>query len=508
MRLSVIFLVLLQISVSASAQHKVVINGTFQNIPAKEISIRSAARSFFFDHFKQGRQNVSFRDNQFKLEVDISSPVIRYLLIETDSQYYQHPLFLAPGYSLTLKLDLDEQNNMVIVSARGIGAKDNQSLLIKSDMNLAHFNKRKDSLPDALFAFIKDETKKDSISLDTYIRKYKPSAAFKEAWQLNIKYSTLKNFHNFSENWKFAIGESYYRNIAHWEKIKSELLAQSPLVNEKALRYDAPNYASFIRVFVGRQKEKLWKEAARNSKNLNPFITEWYGTDFEAGLLAYREDPENLLQQKIVDRYFTGATREYNYVLIIEKALAQSNPNNLQRIYNKLLSSYPNTKYKKMIDPALQTVFKKMENTLNPNMVFIDRSDTLTSFEQVLSHIKGETVLLDMWGTWCAPCREEFDKNLPVIKSHFSKKGLKYMYIANGDLGKEKKWKELISYFKLEGYHILANDTLTQDIMSKVKGEGYPTYVIIKRDGTFEKYKAGYPISREQLIKQVEEALE
>jgi protein-disulfide isomerase-like protein with CxxC motif len=60
---------------------------------------------------------------------------------------------------------------------------------------------------------------------------------------------------------------------------------------------------------------------------------------------------------------------------------------------------------------------------------------------------------------------------------------------------------------KMKGTHILANQGLTYDIMRKVKGSGYPTYIIIKKDGTYELSKAGFPMNRQVLIKQLEEAL-
>lgn len=337
------------------AQNKALIKGSFQNIPVKEIYLRSAAKAFFYNHFKLSTTTASLKNNQFNLEVELTNPIINYLYIQTDSQYYEHPIFIAPGYSLDLKFDLDNQNNLVVITS-GIGAKDNRNLSIKSEMNLSHFTKRKDSLPDALYMFIKEQTQKDSLALSNYIQEHKPSLAFKEAWYINIKYSTLKNYHNFSENWKFSLGESYSRNIAHWEKIKNTLLVRSPLMNEKALRYEAPNYINFIKTFVGRQKEKLWTEAWKDKKS---FITEWYGNDYEAGVVAYSEDPENRLQQKIVDRYFTGACREYLYVLIFDKALATSNPINLENIYDEFSSSYRKSKYKNLLDNYLKEVFEK-----------------------------------------------------------------------------------------------------------------------------------------------------
>ena len=120
---------------------------------------------------------------------------------------------------------------------------------------------------------------------------------------------------------------------------------------------------------------------------------------------------------------------------------------------------------------------------------------------------KGRTVLLDMWGTWCVPCRKEIIENSQPIKSYFAGRGLDYLYIANYDQGNERNWKDLLAYFHLEGTHILANRNLTEDIMKKVAGSGYPTYIIIKKDGSYELSKAGYPMDRQKLIQQLETAL-
>jgi protein-disulfide isomerase-like protein with CxxC motif len=84
---------------------------------------------------------------------------------------------------------------------------------------------------------------------------------------------------------------------------------------------------------------------------------------------------------------------------------------------------------------------------------------------------------------------------------------LDYLYIANFDSNNEDKWKNLIAYFQLDGTHVLANDDLNRSIMEKIKGQGYPTYFIIKKDGSYVLSDAGYPMKRDVLIKQIEGAL-
>ena len=43
--------------------------------------------------------------------------------------------------------------------------------------------------------------------------------------------------------------------------------------------------------------------------------------------------------------------------------------------------------------------------------------------------------------------------------------------------------------------------------MENVKSNGYPTYIIVKKDGSYELSKGGLPMNREILIKQLEEAI-
>lgn len=154
----------------------------------------------------------------------------------------------------------------------------------------------------------------------------------------------------------------------------------------------------------------------------------------------------------------------------------------------------------------MKEIAERQNKKLSPGIKFID-SDLLKSWEDVLMYFKGKTVLVDMWGTWCSPCRQDMDRHSGIIKQYFKNKPLDFFYIANYDTQHEKAWLQLIAYFNLDGYHTLANEVLSEDIMKKVKGKGYPTYIIIHRDGTFELHKRGMGLNRDALIAQLEKAI-
>ena len=196
------------------------------------------------------------------------------------------------------------------------------------------------------------------------------------------------------------------------------------------------------------------------------------------------------------------------YAMLFGDALGEHNPNNIVTIFDRFKQKYPASEYTGWFGPAIDSIKQNEAKPLTADMVFAaDNGTKLNSLEDLLALAKGKTVLLDMWGTWCAPCRNEIHDNGPAIKAYFIGKGLDYFYVANRDLAHTDLWKKLIAYFDMKGTHIMANDSLSKDIMAKVKGTGYPTYVIIKKDGTYEQSKAGYPMKRDVLIKQIEEAL-
>ncbi|MDQ6471797.1 TlpA disulfide reductase family protein [Flavobacterium sp. LHD-80] len=155
----------------------------------------------------------------------------------------------------------------------------------------------------------------------------------------------------------------------------------------------------------------------------------------------------------------------------------------------------------------INEIIEKNKKPLNDKMVFVDKGDQLKTFEEIIGQFKGKTVLIDMWGTWCAPCRKEINEHSKALHDYFKDKDIQFLYVANHDSHNPENWKKFISYESLEGFHILANEALTKDIMTKTKGDGYPTYIVLSKDGSYELSKAGYPMKREVLIQQLESAL-
>jgi thiol-disulfide isomerase/thioredoxin len=481
------------------------VTGILSNIAAKEITISRPVKRLFWNYFKEADITIPVKDGRFKIVLTVDGPEMMHFSC-TDSITHQElsqPLFLSKGYKMTIRFTLN--NKELLVKAQGIGASDNQRFNINSytDLNFDEFFNAKDSLSAGVFTYISKQYKKDSLLFAAYVTAHHPSPAFKKAWKYNLKYEVLNFFYYYSEGGiKFYIGGAYTRNHDQWIDLINRLFKSTALSDDNALISE--NYQQLVRNYILRKKERLWMEWRMNKA---AFLAEWYGTDMAKAEKEYEEDMENKVCQKIIERSFSDKTKEYAYAILFETALQSSNIKNMQFIYADFVKEFPASGYIAKFQPAFSSMFARAKRPLTDKMIFVKDGDKLNTWDSVLSLVKGKTVLLDMWGTWCGPCREQMESHSHAIKEYFKGKGLDYLYIANKDQGQEQKWKELIAYFNLEGSHILANEKLSKDIMSKIKGTGYPTYAIIHRDGSFELSKAGYPMNREVLIAQIEQAL-
>lgn len=464
------------------SQPKLYLSRNFLNQGYREIAL---------DDSKMISQTFNFVEPQF---IDISA----YDNLTKKSLKYS--LYISPGDDLNIIADFSKEELGLEVT--GKGSNNNQPLLNKKfDINTEPFIK--DTLPARIIEEINRNYMLKKANFEAYQQKHRPSKELVRDWNLKLKYGQMYDYYDFKSSMKYNIGEAYYRNIIAWNKVQDSLFTTKDMNNDNALR--VREYLQLTGRFLLRTKEELWKQSQDNPVW---FYKEFYQSDTSSGKKIFQEDMSNDFKERIINKYFTGKTAAYLYAVLLDEALKDADPKNLSLIFNRFKDKFPKDEYVNLFANNVNEVVKKQKQALTDKMVFVkNNGEDLITFDEVLALVKGKTVLLDMWGTWCAPCREDMEKHGKKIKTYFKDKGLDYLYVANFDTNNRKTWKELISYFELEGTHILANNQLTTDIMSKTKGQGYPTYILIKKDATFELLKGGLPQDITKLFDHIDELL-
>ena len=406
-------------------------------------------------------------------------------------------LFLSPGDELFLSADFAKKNNAVTVTGKGSNNNQPEIFALTNGVTQPFHG---DKNPDRVIAALNKQYLLNKSILTNYIKANKPSDAFIKNATDNLKYFVPSNYYAFSHNNNFFKPKE---ELKPWLRIQDSLFATIKLSNDEAL--NICNYDQLVDDFMLRETEAYQMEY-RNHPAL--YYKQWFHTDPVKGDSAYKSWYLGIITKKIVDKYFTGKASEYAYAQAIKyRFSARADYPAVVSIFNYFKKEYPHSVYLKEFNAPIAAIVSKQQKGFSSKTIFVKNNGIqLNTFKDVLAITKGKVALVDMWGTWCTPCRQEIEKNAKKLEEHFKGKNVNFIYVANMDIKREQEWKKAIAYFQIEGMQILANPALTNDIMGKVKSSGYPTYIIIKKDGSYSKTATQLPVNVKALTKEIEAA--
>jgi thiol-disulfide isomerase/thioredoxin len=125
--------------------------------------------------------------------------------------------------------------------------------------------------------------------------------------------------------------------------------------------------------------------------------------------------------------------------------------------------------------PAAAFNFAPSEPKPVPEITFVDGAGK----EVNLADFQGEVVVLNLWATWCAPCRHEMP-SLDRLQARFGGNGLEVVALSldRGDVGKVRAFYEELGISSLAIYHDPDGRAGRE-----LGAPGLPTTIVIDRSG-------------------------
>ena len=123
------------------------------------------------------------------------------------------------------------------------------------------------------------------------------------------------------------------------------------------------------------------------------------------------------------------------------------------------------------------------ETALSEKLLAADGSQQ--TFKDILDKHKGQTLLIEVWASWCGDCV----KAMPKFKELQANNGtVSYMFISMDKTA--DKWKSGIEKHNLKGDHYMALDQMKGVFAKAIDLDWIPRYIIVDKAGKIILYRA------------------
>lgn len=133
-----------------------------------------------------------------------------------------------------------------------------------------------------------------------------------------------------------------------------------------------------------------------------------------------------------------------------------------------------------------------LKNTMAPSFDYVNYKGGKSKLED----FRGKYVYIDLWATWCGPCRAE----IPFLKDaekKYHNKNIEFVSISIDKQTDMEKWKKMITEQQLTGVQLLADKDKDSQFVRDFKVTGIPRFILIDPAGKVVNADAPRPSSPE-----------
>ncbi|MCD2258345.1 TlpA family protein disulfide reductase [Psychroserpens luteolus] len=260
--------------------------------------------------------------------------------------------------------------------------------------------------------------------------------------------------------------------------------------------------------FTAEQKPINWVDYVMEAE-IRPAIVERYNKEdriqfFKLDTIHHiyksiiKQQLEEPFREQLLANYILNASRQNQY----EKSLIQ--------IFDEFNMNYPESVYSSYLEKdisKIRTYYQKIQGELPKSVTFVE-GEQINTLQELLKEFEGEKLYIDVWATWCGPCKREFANNHMIVDI-LEDNGYKKLFISLDQPEAKDKWIELIKYYDLSGYHHLANREFFIDFEknhSAVKnGIAIPQYLLIDSNGKIITNTAPRPGDPDAILKLIQD---
>ena len=424
-----------------------IITGNVANADAKEMTLYGTTDQSFKKHTITINDDGSF--------IDTVRVAGQFLLYQAKNGT---PLHLKSGDNIAVNYDAKDFKKTLAISGKGseissyLVAKKNKERELMGEGTGVY--KQEESDYKKTFQGIKTAQKEllnDAAGID---------AAYKAKEERNIQYTYLGKLNIYQSY------HSYYAKKKDFEPSKEFL---SELNDVQFNSEEDFNFSSAYKSLVSNHYQNKVSELVKADEKLDRSLT----------MLKVSSEIEN---QTIKNALVYDAVK---YTI--------TRADNLEELYTAYKAAgSTNEKNNVEIEKSYNTLRKLAKGQVSPKFVDYENYKGGTTS---LDDLKGKYVYIDVWATWCGPCKREIPF-LKEVEKKYHGKNIEFLSLSIDKKKDHQAWKDMIKDKELGGIQLFADSDWESQFVQDYLIKGIPKFILLDPQGNIVTANAPRPSNK------------
>ena len=203
----------------------------------------------------------------------------------------------------------------------------------------------------------------------------------------------------------------------------------------------------------------------------------------------------------------TGRPYQYALARLLVENCDKTTPSSVREVFG-LLSGTPNSAgYATAVKARCGEVMNRKDEPVASKKKAVDPNTfsftNLNGEPVTLDAFKGKVVYLDVWASWCGPCRAEFpfSKQLQERLSQKQKEQVVFLYLSIDD--NEDVWKRALNSLQLLGEQGITKGGWNSRTVQYFGIQSIPRYILINKKGQVTEPDAKRPSTSDAILQDI-----
>jgi thiol-disulfide isomerase/thioredoxin len=248
-----------------------------------------------------------------------------------------------------------------------------------------------------------------------------------------------------------------------------------------------PYYSYFADGYINYINNKIFADyGPADERSKGPFLSV-YHISLDSAMTLGKRYGNSYVHWILFKQYFKKEIAEQYLAQTIWRECRENDISQVKPLMTEFEANFPKSIYMSVLRAKVNKIelFNKQNESL-ANIDVFKGYEKVSSIYEVVNAFKGKVIYLDVWGTWCGPCKQELPYG-PALKQHFKDKDIVFVYLDMDEDNRDADWKKFIRMNGVTGVHLRKNRSdvgkFWEELLPAGQGRLYPSYFIFDKTG-------------------------